>query len=540
MKLPTPAREHRLAAAALSTALIAAWAAPAAAKSLVFCSEGSPQSFYAGVTNDAPSLDASHQIYDRLVRFEPGSTRLMSSLAARWDISGGGTVYTFQLRPGIKWQASASFRPSRDLNADDVVFSIERQWKTDHPYYKVTSADHAAFNALGLPALLKSVEKVDNLTVRITLTRPEAPFLADLAVEWAAIQSKEYADQLLKAGTPEKLDLEPVGTGPFYLADYRKDTLIRFRAFPFHWAGRPKLDELIFAITPDASARWTKLQKGDCQVMASPAPGDLAAMKEDEKVTVLEQPGLNVSYLAYDTRAKPFGDVRVRRAMNLAINKKALLEALYGATAIPATGPIPPALWSYNKGLRVREEPYMPSAAKKLLGEAGYPEGFPTEIWTAPAEAPFNPDPKHAAAMIQADLAKIGVKAEIRHMDAATLRARLLKGDQQIVLTGWAVQNGDPDNVLYGLLGCNGSEPVANNAARWCDDAFQALLAKAKANSFRGDRTKLYEQAQTIFKKQVPWLPIAHAIQIVPVRKEVVNFRISPSGRHSFLRVDIK
>ncbi len=460
MKLPRPIRGHRLAAAALSTALIAAWAAPAAAKSLVFCSEGNPQSFYAGVANDASSLDASHQIYDRLVQFEPGSTRLMSSLAARWDISGGGTVYTFHLRPGVKWQASAAFRPSRDLDADDVVFSIERQWKPDHPYYKVTSADHAAFDALGLPKLLKSVEKVDNLTVRITLARPEAPFLADLAVGWAAIQSKEYADQLLKTGTPEKLDLEPVGTGPFYLTEYRKDTHIRFRAFPFHWAGKPKLDELIFAITPDASARWAKLQKGDCQVMANPAPGDLAAMKKDEHVTVLEQPGLNVSYLAYNTQAKPFGDVRVRRAMNLAINKKALVEALYGATAIPASGPIPPALWSHNKGLRSRDEPYMPSAAKKLLSEAGYPDGFTTGLWTTPAEAPFNPDPKRAAAMIQADLSKIGVKAVIRHLNAGMPRTGTPKEEQQIILTGWAVQNADPDNVLYGLLGCEGGEPV--------------------------------------------------------------------------------
>ncbi len=540
MKLPLPARGRLFAAAALSATLIAACAAPVAAKSLVFCSENSPQSFYAGVANDAPSLDASHQIYDRLVRFEPGSTRLMSSLAARWDISNDGAVYTFHLRPGIKWQASASFRPSRDLNADDVVFSIERQWKPDHPYYKVTNADHAEFEALGLPKLLKSVEKVDDLTVRFTLTRAEAPFLADVAVEWAAIQSKEYADQLLKAGTPEKLDLEPIGTGPFYLAEYRKGAFIRFRAFPFHWAGTPKLDELIFSITPDAPARWAKLQKNECQAMANPASADLAAMKKDENVTVLEQPGLNVSYAAFNTQVKPFGDVRVRKALNLAINKKALIETLYGATAIPAIGPIPPALWSYNKGLRVRDEPYMPSAAKKLLSEAGYPEGFTTEIWTAPAQAPFNPDPKRAAAMIQADLAKIGVKAEIKHLDAATLHARMLKGEQQIILTGWAVQNGDPDNVLYGLLGCDSGQPVPNNAARWCDDVFQALLAQAKANRFTGDRTKLYEQAQSIFKKQAPWVPIAHAIQIVPVRKEVVNFRVSPSGRHDFLRVDLK
>ena len=535
MKLPVLARGSRLAFALLSLALLAP---SAEAKTLVFCSEGSPESFYPGASAAAPSLDAAHQIYDRLVHFERGVTRLLPGLAERWDISAGGTVYTFHLRQGVKWHASATFRPSRDFNADDVLFTIERQWKEDHPYSKVTSASHGTFNGLGLPKLLKSVEKVDAYTVRITLTRPEAPFLPDLAIEWAAIQSKEYAGQLMKAGTPEKLDLEPIGTGPFYLVNYQKDAAIRYRAFPFYWAGKPKIDDLIFSITPDASARWAKLQRGECHVMANPAPADLAAMRKDEAVTVLQQPGLNVAYLAYNTQKKPFGDVRVRKALNLAINKKAIVEAVYGATAIPAIGPIPPALWSYNKGLR--DEPLMPSPAKKLLGEAGYPDGFTTEIWVTAAEQPFNPDPKRAAAMIQADLAQAGVKAEIKTLDPDEFRARVQKGEHQIALMGWAAQNGDPDNFLHGLLGCDGAEPGINNAARWCNADFQALLAKAKANSFIGDRTKLYEQAQAIYKKEAPWFAIAHSIQIEPVRKEVIDFRISPAGRHTFFGVGIK
>ena len=142
-------------------------------------------------------------------------------------------TYTFNLRKGVKCHStSKSFKPTRDFNADDVMFSFERQWKEDNPYFKVTSSNHSYFNDMGMPKLLKSVEKVDDYTVKITLNQPEAPFLADLAMDLPAIQSKEYADAMLKAGTPEKIDQEPIGTGPFYLVHYQKDAVIRYKAIP--------------------------------------------------------------------------------------------------------------------------------------------------------------------------------------------------------------------------------------------------------------------------------------------------------------------
>jgi dipeptide transport system substrate-binding protein len=207
-------------------------AAPLAAKTLVYCSEGSPENFYPGVNTTGTSFDASTQIYSRIVEFERGGTKVLPGLAEKWDISADGTVYTFHLRKGVKWQSNKSFKPTRDMNADDIVFMFERQWKESNPYFKVTSSDHSYFNDMGMPKLLKSVEKVDDYTVKVTLNQPEAPFLSDLAMEFAAVQSKEYADALMKAGTPEKLDQEPVGTGPFYLVQYQKDAIIRYKAFP--------------------------------------------------------------------------------------------------------------------------------------------------------------------------------------------------------------------------------------------------------------------------------------------------------------------
>jgi dipeptide transport system substrate-binding protein len=222
--------------AVCASALVTAFAA--SAKTLVFCSEGSPENFYPAVNTTGTSFDASEPVYNRIVEFERGSTKVVPGLAEKWTISPDGTVYTFNLRRGVKWHStSRSFKPTRDFNSDDILFSLERQWKEEHPYFKVTSANHSYFGDMGMPKLLKSVEKVDDYTVKMTLNQPEAPFLSDLAMPFAAIQSKEYADAMLKAGTPEKIDQDPIGTGPFYLVQYQKDAVIRYKAFPDYWGG---------------------------------------------------------------------------------------------------------------------------------------------------------------------------------------------------------------------------------------------------------------------------------------------------------------
>jgi dipeptide transport system substrate-binding protein len=190
-------------------------------------------------------------------------------------------TYTFHLRKGVKWHSHRAFKPSRDFNADDVMFMLRAPVEGDDPYFKVTSSNHSYFNDMGMPKLLKSVDRVDDYTVRIVLNKPEAPFLPNLAMPYAAIQSKEYAIAMLKAGTPEKIDQEPIGTGPFYLVQYQKDAVVRYKAFPQYWGGKAKIDDLVYAITPDASVRWAKLQKGECHVMPYPNPADLEAIRKD-------------------------------------------------------------------------------------------------------------------------------------------------------------------------------------------------------------------------------------------------------------------
>jgi dipeptide transport system substrate-binding protein len=344
---------------------------------------------------------------------------------------------------------------------------------------------------------------------------------------------------MLKAGTPEKIDQDPIGTGPFYLVQYQKDAVIRYKAFPGYWGGKAKIDDLVYSITPDASVRWAKLQKNECQVMPYPNPADLEAIKKDANVTILEQPGLNIGYLAFNTQKKPFDDVRVRKAISMAIDKKAIIDAVYLSSGVAAKNPIPPPLWSYNDA--VKDDPFDPAAAKKLLAEAGFPNGMETDLWAMPVQRPYNPNAKRIAELMQADLAKIGVKAEIKSFEWGEYRKRLQAGEHQMGMLGWTGDNGDPDNFLHTLLGCASAQSASgSNVAKFCHKPFDDLVLKAKTVSDQAERTKLYEQAQVIFKEQAPWFTIAHAVQLKPIRKTVVDFKLSPFGRHHFYGVDIK
>jgi len=524
--------------AGLLAGVLAFSAGPAlAAKTLVYCSEGSPEGFNPQLYTAGTTFDASsRQVYNRLVEFERGTTNIVPALAESWEVSEDGTEYTFHLREGVKFHATEDFTPTRDFNADDVVFSFARQWDAEHPYHDVSGGAYEYFNAMSMPDLIESIDKVDDYTVRFVLNRPEAPFIANLGMDFASILSAEYADQLAEAGNKERIDLQPVGTGPFQLVNYQKDAVIRYRAHPDYWAGKAPLDNLIFAITPDASVRYAKLQAGECHVMPFPNPADLEAMQQDENINLLRKEGLNVGYLGFNTEKAPFDNKQVRQALNLAINKAAIIEAVFQGAGTEAKNPIPPTIWSYNEN--VEDYPYDPEQAKALLAEAGYPDGFQTDIWAMPVQRPYNPNARRMAEMIQADWARIGVDAEIVSYEWGEYLKRTKDGDHQTVLLGWTGDNGDPDNFLATLLGC---DAVGNaNRARWCHQPYEDLIQQAKVVSDKDERAELYKEAQVIFKEEAPWATIAHSVVFEPVRQEVQDYRIDPFGGHIFYGVDIE
>ncbi|HGM5490472.1 TPA: ABC transporter substrate-binding protein [Serratia fonticola] len=509
-----------------------------AAKTLVYCSEGSPENFNPQLYTSGTSVDASAvPIYNRLVDFKVGTTELQPSLAESWDVSEDGKVYTFHLRQGVKFQSNKYFKPTREFNADDVIFSFMRQKDANHPYHNVSNGNYSNFESLEFGKLITAIDKVDDHTVRFTLAHPEAPFVADLGWYFASILSAEYANSMLKAGTPERVDMDPIGTGPFELKQYQKDSRILFSAFPDYWQGKAKIDRLVFSITPDASIRYAKLEKNECQVMPFPNPADLPRMKENKDINLMQKAGLNTGFLAFNTQKAPLDNVKVRQALALAINKPAIIEAVFHGTGTAAKNLLPPGVWSADADLK--DYDYDPEQAKALLKEAGFANGMTIDLWAMPVQRPYNPNAKRMAEMIQADWAKVGVTAKVVTYEWGEYLTRVKNGEHQAALMGWTTATGDPDNFFGPLYSCT-SANGGSNSSKWCYQPFDKLILEARAESNHEKRVALYKEAQQMMHDQMPAVMIAHSTIFEPVRKEVTGYEIDPFGKHIFYQVDVK
>lgn len=520
-----------------ATALMGLMAGSAYAKTLVYCSEGSPEGFDVAPYTAGTTFDASSKpLYNRLVEFKRGTSQVIPGLAESWEVSEDGLEYTFNLRKGVKFHTTSFFTPTRDFNADDVLFSFNRQRLADHAWYEyVPGISWEYFNGMSMPDLIKDIEKVDDYTVKFVLNRPEAPMIANLAMDFASILSAEYAQQLEEAGTKELLNQEPVGTGPFQFVAYQKDAVIRYAAHADYWNGKQPIDDLVFAITTDAAVRAQKLKAGECHVAPYPNPADIESLAADENLVMMEQQGLNVGYLAYNTQVAPFDNTNVRKALNMAINKQAILDAVFQGAGEAAKNPIPPTMWSYNNA--VEDDAYDPEKAKAMLEAEGVSD-LSMEIWAMPVQRPYNPNARRMAEVIQADFAKIGVDVQIVSYEWGEYLARSKEVDRKgAVLLGWTGDNGDPDNFLAVLLGCDGVG--GSNRAQWCNEEFEALIQKAKTISDQEERTKLYEEAQVVFKREAPWATIAHSVVFMPMSKKVQGYVMDPLGGHWFDGVDL-
>ncbi|AWB53470.1 TPA: ABC transporter substrate-binding protein [Pasteurella multocida] len=526
----------KLSLAVLAMTSTAAFAA--APKTFVYCSEASPSYLSPVLGTDGATIDASGQaMFNGLTTFERGTTNVIPALAEKWDVSEDGKTYVFHLRKGVKFHSNKDFKPTRDFNADDVVFSFNRQLDPNHPYHKVSGGSYEYFIGMDMQNIIDKVEKVDDYTVKISLNVPNAPFLANLAMDFASIYSAQYADAMAKAKTPEKLDSAPIGTGPFEFVSYQKDSAVRYKAFENYWQGKAKIDRLVFSITPDASVRYAKLQKGECHAAPYPNPADIAKLKADSNITLLTKPGLNVGYLNFNVQKAPFDNVKVRQALNYAVNKDAIIESVYQGAGQVAKNPIPPTMWSYND--EVKDYAYDPEKAKALLKEAGFENGFETDLWAMPVSRPYNPNARRMAELVQADWEKVGVKAKIVSYEWGEYLKRMRAGDHQTGMMGWTGDNGDPDNFLNTLLSCAAVES-GSNYANFCHKEFNDLVTKAAQVTDPAERTALYQQAQLVFKEQAPWITIAHSTTYFPVRKEVKGYVIDPFGLHNFYAVELE
>lgn len=524
---------------AFLAALILGAAGQASAKPLVVCTEASPEGFDIVQYTTAVTADASAEaVFNRLVDFKPGTTEIEPALAERWDISDDGLTYTFHLRQGVKFHTTDYFTPTRDFNADDVLWSLRRQLDPNHPWHDKTSAGYPYFESMAFGQLLKSVDKRDAYTVVITLTRPEGPFLRDMAMGFTSIYSAEYGDQLLRTGNTGDLNSKPIGTGPFIFQRYNKDAQVRYKPNPDYFRGKPPSDALIFAIATDNNVRLQKLRAGECQVALYPKPGDVPSIKADPRLKVVETSALVTGYIAMNTQHRYLGDVRVRRALNLAFDRQTHVDQLFGkGNALLAVNPYPPSMIGFNT--ENRNPPRDLEQARALLEQAGVPEGTVLTLFTRNGGGPTNPNPRLSAEMLQADLAKIGIRLDIRVMEWAEMLRRAKNGEADLVSSGWASDNGDPDNFLTPLLSCDAAK-TGENYARWCNSKFQDLITRARAVIDNDERARLYAEALKVYDDDQPWIGMAHPKMFTAMRDNVEGYVISPLTNNNFATTRVK
>ena len=523
----------------LLAATLAVLPALALAKPLTVCTEASPDGFDVVQYNSLVTTNASADvIFNTLVDYDEAAKKVAPALAEKWEVSANGLTYTFHLRPNVAFQTTDYFKPTRTLNADDVVFTFDRMLDEANPWHKVAGPNgfpHA--QSMGLVKLVKAIKKVDDHTVQFELNEPNATFLPMLTMGFASIYSAEYADQLLKAGKQADINAKPIGTGPFVLKSYTKDAVIRYDANPSYWGPKPKVERLIYAITPDPSVRMQKVKANECQIALSPKPSDVLQAKDDKSLAVVQTPAFMTAFVALNTQHKPLDDERVRQAINMAFDRATYLKVVFDNTAAPAVNPYPTNTWSYDKAIAAY--PYDPAKAKTLLAQAGYPNGFSTTIWLRPQGSVLNPKPKAGAELLQADLAKIGVKAEVKVIEWGELIKQAKQGQHDMLFMGWAGDNGDPDNYLTPLFSCNGVKSGIN-FARYCDPKLDKLIADGRATADQTARSKDYEAAQKIIHDEALWIPLGYPTASAITRSSVTGYQVSAFGRQHFADVSVK
>jgi dipeptide transport system substrate-binding protein len=504
-----------------------------AAGTLTVCTQDAPEGFdivqyELSATNDAAGLT----VYDQLLRFKPGSTELLPALAETWNISADGLVYTLKLRRGVKFHSTPWFKPTRDFNADDVLFSINRMFDKTHWAHPSAAKGYVYWSGMKMSELIKGVAKLDDMTVRFTLTRPDAAFLASLAMPAiGSVYPAEYAQALAKAGKLNELNTVPVGSGPFVFKSYQKDAVLRYAAHPDYWAGKPPIANLVFAITIDQDVRVQRIKAGECLVGENIKPSSVPTFDSERSVRISRDSPLATSYLALNTQHGRLADPRLRKALWLAIDKKTYVQGVFAGFALPAASFLPPGIWSHDKTLPDRADV---EQARALVQASGY-DGQPLTLFVV-----GDSDRKRAAELLQADWAKVGVKVNVRTTEVGELYKLTGEGEHDIALLSWYGDNGDPDNFFTPNLSCAAAVRGGGNKARWCDKRFDALLAAALKTNDITRRTELYTQAQRLLYDEVPVIPLIYPMVMTALNQRVVGFVPSPFSNLDFRAVSVK
>lgn len=482
------------------------------------------------VVTDGMSLNVSIVTMEGLTSYKPGSFDIEPGLATGWTMSRDGKLWTFTLRRGVK------FQDGTDFNAAAVKINFDRWRNKKDKLHLLLKGDYSYYESQfgGFPGVIADVKVLAPDKVQIVLTQPVAPMLANLAMPTFAMSSPTAME---KEG--EDYFRQPVGTGPYQVAEWIKDDHITLKAFDGYWGGKAKVPTVVLRDIPDASTSLLSLQRGDIDGWEYPQPNDLIVIAKDPKLVIYHQPANNLMYLAMNNQKKPFDNIYVRRAINEAIDARALVKNFYDPSAIVADEFLPPAVWPH--GVKV-SYPYDPADARKLLAQAGpeYAHGFSTTLWYMTLPRPYLPQPQRVAEAIQSDLKAIGINVKLEAFEWGTYLQKVQNGEANMALFGWTGDNGDPDNFMYVILDKDSATPPgAQNVCFWKDEGFHALMKQAQIAPDMAQRSALYKKALQLIHDQAPCVPLVHTSPPIVFNKRVKDYRPNPDSAELFQHLSL-
>lgn len=505
------------------------WAAPKEGGVFIFGRGGDSVGLDPAYETDGNSFMVCDNIFEALVFYKDESTALEPGLAASWEIAADGKMYTFKLRQGVK------FHDGTEMDSNAVVFSLARMMKDRKVKwfgegYQIPKQDRPPeyWVSMEMDDIIDSIEAIDKYTVVFKLKQVNAPFLANLGMDFADIISPTA---FLK--NPSEFIRNPVGTGPFELVKWVKDDKIILKKFDGYWNkanGGPYVNKVVFRSIPENAVRFLELKAGNIHICQFPNAADIPMAKADPNLKLFSQSGMNIGYLGFNHKKKLWENIHLRRAVAHAINRKAIVDNIYQGMGQVAANCIPPTMWSYNQ--EVPGYKYDPEMAKAELAKAGYPggKGLPElSLWSMPVPRPYNPEGLKVGIAMLGDLAKVGIKAQIVSYDWGTYlkRQRQQPEDMDMFQLGWTGDNGDPDNFLAVLF-----DGLASPAIRtqWHNQTYHKYMVDGRSTVDQAKRTGIYEAAQQLMYDEVPVVPVAHSTVIWPARNNVMDFKLHPTG----------
>lgn len=491
---------------------------------LVFGRGGDSTSLDPSRVTEGETFKVTVNVYETLLNFGEQDTSIQPGLAKEWKTDDGLT-YTFILEEGVK------FHDGTDFNAEAVVKNFERWANGDadrFPYYNSMFGGFKGDEG----HVIESVVADGDHTVLITLKRPQAPFLKNIAMSMFAIASPDAFEK-----GDDQFERNPVGTGPFKFVEWKANETITLEKFGDYWQkGLPKLNKVIFKSIPDNSVRLNALIAGEIDLADGINPADGEMIEDNKDLQLIKRPSMNVGYLGLTVTREPFNNKEVRQAMNHAIDKETIINSFFEGQANIAKNPMPPSISGYNDD--IEGYAYDPKKAKELLTKAGYPDGFEMELWAMPVPRPYMPDGAKVAEVIQSNLADIGIKAKIVTYDWPTYLDKASKGEADAFMLGWTGDNGDADNFLYVLLDVDNIG--SNNYTYFKNDKMHDLFIEAQTEVDEKKRIALYEEAQEIIHDEAPWVPLAHSTPLLAASKGVTGFVPHPTGSDLLANVELK